>query len=58
MSNRTYRLTALHQSIDEAIRMELKRLTPSGIRLLRLKKLKLAVGNRLKFPLRARPETA
>jgi hypothetical protein len=42
-----YRLTFIHQGLDEAIRLELKRRTPNWVRLLRLKKLKLAVKDRL-----------
>jgi hypothetical protein len=42
-----YRLTFIHQGLDEAIRLELKRRAPSWVRLLRLKKLKLAVKDRL-----------
>ena len=42
-----YRLTAIHHRLDEEIRRELKRRTPSWVRLLRLKKLKLAVKDRL-----------
>ena len=42
-----YRLTLIHHKLDEEIRRELKRHTPSWIRLLRLKKLKLAVKDRL-----------
>ena len=43
----TYRLTAIHRLLDDEIRRELKRRAPSWIRLLRLKKLKLAVKDRL-----------
>jgi hypothetical protein len=42
-----YRLTLIHHRLDEEIRRELKRRAPSWIRLLRLKKLKLAVKDRL-----------
>ena len=47
-----YRLTALHRSLDEAIRRELQRRLPDSIRLLRLKKLRLAVKDRLRSRLR------
>ena len=47
MSNHLFRLTATHQRLDEAIRAEMKRRLPDSIRLLRLKKLKLAVKDRL-----------
>jgi hypothetical protein len=42
-----YRLTFIHRRLDEEIRLELKRRAPSWVRLLRLKKLKLAVKDRL-----------
>jgi hypothetical protein len=42
-----YRLTLIHHRLDEEIGRELKRRAPSWIRLLRLKKLKLAVKDRL-----------
>jgi hypothetical protein len=42
-----YRLTVIHRRLDEEIKRELKRRAPSWIRLLRLKKLKLAVKDRL-----------
>ena len=47
MSNDVYRLTSTHHRLDEAIRDEMKRVWPDSIRLLRLKKLKLAVKDRL-----------
>jgi hypothetical protein len=42
-----YRLTVIHRRLDEEIRRELKRRFPDTTRLLRLKKLKLAVKDRL-----------
>ncbi|HEX8379720.1 MAG TPA: DUF465 domain-containing protein [Allosphingosinicella sp.] len=42
-----YRLTLVHRRLDEEIRRELGRRLPDSIRLLRLKKLKLAVKDRL-----------
>jgi hypothetical protein len=42
-----YRLTAIHRRLDDEIRRELKQRAPSWIELLRLKKLKLAVKDRL-----------
>ena len=42
-----YRLTAIHRRLDEEIRREVKRRVPDSIRLLRLKKLRLAVKDRL-----------
>lgn len=47
MSNSTYRLTHIHRSLDEAIRAELSRRLPDSLRLLRLKRMKLAVKDRL-----------
>ena len=47
MSNSTYRLTRIHRSLDEAIRAELGRRLPDSLRLLRLKRMKLAVKDRL-----------
>jgi hypothetical protein len=42
-----YRLSVIHKRLDEEIRSELKRRFPDTVRLLRLKKLKLAVKDRL-----------
>ncbi len=47
MNATLYRLTVTHRRLDEEIRRELKRRFPDTIRLLRLKKLKLAVKDRL-----------
>ena len=47
MSTQVYRLTLAHQNLDEAIRREMTRPLPDSIRLLRLKKLRLAVKDRL-----------
>jgi hypothetical protein len=44
-----YRLIVLHRRLDDEIRRELKRRIPDTVRLLRLKKLKLAVKDRLHF---------
>lgn len=52
MSATTYRLTSIHKSLDEAISRELKARLPDSLRLLRLKKLKLAVKDRLSALLR------
>ncbi|HEU4961546.1 MAG TPA: DUF465 domain-containing protein [Sphingomonas sp.] len=43
----TYRLTVLHRKLDDEIRRELKRRFPDHLRLLRLKKLRLAIKDRL-----------
>ena len=47
MSTQVYRLTLAHQNLDDAIRREMTRPLPDSIRLLRLKKLRLAVKDRL-----------
>ncbi len=47
MSSLMYRLSVVHKRLDEEIRRELKRRFPDNLRLLRLKKLKLAVKDRL-----------
>ena len=47
MSSATYRLTRIHRSLDEAIASEMGRPAPSSLKLLRLKKLRLAVKDRL-----------
>ena len=47
MSDSTYRLTSIHRSLDEAIRDELRHRLPDSLKLLRLKRLKLAVKDRL-----------
>lgn len=47
MNNILYRLTSIHRRLDDEIRREMRRRLPDGFRLLRLKKLKLAVKDRL-----------
>jgi len=47
MSSATYRLTRIHRSLDDAINAEMRRRLPDSFRLLRLKKLRLAVKDRL-----------
>ncbi|HEX8191990.1 MAG TPA: DUF465 domain-containing protein [Allosphingosinicella sp.] len=47
MSSATYRLTRIHRSLDDAITEEMRRRLPDSFRLLRLKKLRLAVKDRL-----------
>ena len=46
MSSATYRLTRIHRHLDDAITLEMKRRSPDSWRLLRLKKLRLAVKDR------------
>ena len=52
MSATTSRLTSIHKSLDEAISRELNARLPDSLRLLRLKKLKLSVKDRLNSLLR------
>lgn len=58
MSTRLYRLTALLQSVDQAIRDELRRRVPSTMRLLRLKTLKAAIKRRLLLTMTGSPQRA
>jgi hypothetical protein len=53
-----YRLTLVHRRLDEEIRRELQRRWPDSIRLLRLKKLRLAVKDRLYAKARRRTASA
>lgn len=41
MSSRLFRLTQIHQRIDDQLRREQRSRFPDGLRLIRLKKLKL-----------------
>lgn len=41
MTARLYRLTEMHQRIDDQLRREQKRKSPDGLQMTRLKKLKL-----------------
>lgn len=49
-----YRLSVVHRKLDDEIRRELARRFPDSIRLLRLKKLRLAVKDRLHHGFRGR----
>ncbi len=42
-----YKMTVVHSRLDEEIRRELERRFPDSLRLLRLKKLRLAIKDRL-----------
>ena len=53
-----YRLTAVRRRIDDEIRTELERRLPDSMRLLRLKRLKLSVKDRLHRMLPTRQQTA
>ena len=55
MSSRTYRFTALHQSVDAAIYSELSRRSPDAFRLFRLRKLRGSIKARLKRLVRTKP---
>ncbi len=52
MSSSTYRLTQIHRSLDDAIAKEMGRRLPDSLRLLRLKRLRLAVKDRLTLLMR------
>jgi len=56
MSQLIYRLSLIHKRLDDEIRRELKRRIPDSLRLLRLKKLKLAVKDRLHLNMSKRQE--
>jgi uncharacterized protein len=47
MSSATYRLTHIRRRLDEAIASEASRRLPDSLKLLRMKKLRLAVKDRL-----------
>lgn len=49
-----YRLTMLHRKLDEAVRREARQRGGDMFRVLRLKKLKLAVKDRLTLLMRGR----
>ncbi len=46
-STETFKLGVMHFRLDEAIRAEMRRRLPDWVRLRRLRKLKLAVKDRL-----------
>ncbi|MCC6478554.1 YdcH family protein [Sphingorhabdus sp.] len=47
MSEHTFRLMQYHQKLDEELRAELRRSWPSFARIQRLKRMKLAVKDKL-----------
>lgn len=47
MSWRTFRLTELHRRTDDLIRNEQRRTLPNPFEIMRLKKLRLAIKDRL-----------
>lgn len=52
MTARTYRLTHLHQKIDELLRLELQKRAPDNLEITRLKKMKLRAKDALQRLLR------
>ena len=56
MSGYRFRLSMVHQRLDEEIGREMRRRTPDHWRLLRMKRLKLAIKDRLATGLRLRLE--
>lgn len=52
MSSSTYRLTHTHRRLDDAISLEMGRRLPDSLKLLRLKKLRLLVKDRLSMLMR------
>jgi hypothetical protein len=57
MSQTIFRLMSRHQQIDDALRVEQRRRLPDFARMQRLKKMKLAIKDRLAAMLvRGRPE--
>jgi hypothetical protein len=57
MSQNVFRLMSRHQQLDDALRIEQKRRWPDFARLQRLKRLKLAIKDRLSA-LMTRPKPA
>ena len=53
MNAYVYRLSVIHRRLDEEIRREIRQRFPDSIRLLRLKKLRLAVKDRIAERMRA-----
>ena len=47
MTARTFRLTQLHQKIDERLRLEMKKRTPDFFEITRLKRMKLRAKDAL-----------
>ena len=54
MSDHTFRLLERHQKLDEALARARSRILPDPIEVMRLKKLKLAVKDRLARTMRRR----
>lgn len=47
MNPMIYRLSVTHHKLEDEIRLELKKRLPDSLRLLRLKRLKLAIKDRI-----------
>jgi uncharacterized protein len=59
MSSAIFSLLVKHQKLDEALRLERQRRLPDSVRVQRLKKLKLAIKDRLhKLSIGRRPRFA
>ncbi|MBX7531414.1 YdcH family protein [Qipengyuania sp. 1XM1-15A] len=52
MTARTFRLTQIHQRIDERLRMEMRKRSPDTLEISRLKKMKLRAKDALHRMLR------
>lgn len=57
MTDRIFRLHEQHRRIDDALRAELARRLPDSFRLLRLKRMKLAVKDHIAALMRKRRQT-
>ncbi|MCB2078833.1 MAG: YdcH family protein [Novosphingobium sp.] len=58
MSDRVFRLLERHQKLDERLRQAQRRRVPDPFEVMRLKKLKLAIRDRLARLARKRPAVA
>jgi hypothetical protein len=58
MNPMIYRFSMIHRRLEEEIRRELKRRMPDSMRLLRLKKLRLAAKDRLHRHFSPRPRAS
>ena len=57
MNAYVYRLSIIHRRLDEEIRREIRQRFPDSIRLLRLKKLRLEIKDRIAERMRATRNT-
>ncbi|MFN2100481.1 DUF465 domain-containing protein [Altererythrobacter sp. MF3-039] len=58
MMARLYRLTEIHQKIDEHLRLEQRKRAPDSLEMTRLKRLKLRIKDRIQWMLARRAATA